>query len=814
MSLLYLGSAWVLGILLGERFQPPWGLLAGLAAPLFLGGLVLRRRWRAGVGGIYLALLLLGMLRFQAHFPQVDEASLQFYNGSGEVGLRGIVTSDPEPRERAIYLRLGATEIKVNGEWREVEGTALVYAPLYPDLALPGKGGRDFPYYRYGDLLQVEGELEAPPRLPGFDYRDYLARQGIHSLIPRPRGIALLASDRGLAPLEWIYRLRGSLSRSLSQALPEPQGSLARGILLGQRASIPEDLREDFNRTGTTHIIAISGYNLTIVMGLLVAAAAWLLGRRRPLYLLLALGAIWGYSLLTGMPASVVRAAIMGSLWLLADLLGRPGAAGPALILAAAIMAGLNPLVLGDVAFQLSFAAMAGLIYLAPPLGRWGRRAWQRVCGGLAPPSRMEGLGNLMIDGVAVTLGAILATAPIIAHNFHRLSLVGLPATFLALPALPGIIVLSALTGGLGLFLPGAAQVVGWAAWLFLTYMIKVVESFASLPLASWDVLGVSAPMVWAYYALLAGLVWLGGHRHLVPTLKRLAGPLGRLPGRKLALALLPVAALIWVAALTLPDRSLHVYFLDVGQGDGILITTPEGQAILIDGGPGEGGLAQHLGQRLPFWDRSLDLMVLTHYHEDHVGGQVEVLRRYRVGRVLDVGWGEAGPSYGEWRKLVKEKGIEYLPAQVGQVITLGEGLRLEVLHPPSPRLKATGEDVDNNSAVLRLVAGQVSFLFTGDLQEEGEAYLVERGMALRSTVLKVGHHGSATSTSPRLLEAIDPQVAVISVGADNPFGHPSPEVMERLRERLGRDRVFLTSERGTIELITDGEGLWVETER
>jgi competence protein ComEC len=210
--------------------------------------------------------------------------------------------------------------------------------------------------------------------------------------------------------------------------------------------------------------------------------------------------------------------------------------------------------------------------------------------------------------------------------------------------------------------------------------------------------------------------------------------------------------------------------------------------------------------------------VVLTHPDEDHLAGLVEVLRRYEVKQVLEYDATRIpdfhSSTYDEWLKLIEDKGIERTIARAGQHIDLGGGISLDVLHPQAALLQNTDSDIDNNGVVLRLVYGRVSFLFMADVREEGERELLLRGTELQSTVLKVGHHGSNTSTCEEFLAAVDPQVAIISVGADNPFGHPHDEVMERLTQSVGEDGIYLTSEHGTIELITDGQSLWVKTER
>jgi competence protein ComEC len=248
----------------------------------------------------------------------------------------------------------------VNGEGKDVTGAVLLRMSRYPA-------------YRYGDVLTVTGELETPPTLEDFDYRGYLADRGIHSIIYYP-GVEVLARGQGSKPLQWLHSLRERLCASLARALPEPQCSLAQGILLGQRTGIPDDINRAFSRTGTAHLLAISGLHLSIILAMFLGFGVMVFGRQRGIYIWLALAAIWLYVLLIGMRPPIVRAAIMGSLFLMAEYLGRQGSAIIALAFAAAVMVGIQPHLLGSVSFQLSFMAMAGLVLLFPRFQAWGRR--------------------------------------------------------------------------------------------------------------------------------------------------------------------------------------------------------------------------------------------------------------------------------------------------------------------------------------------------------------------------------------------------------------------------------------------------------
>jgi len=295
--------------------------------------------------------------------------------------------------------------------------------------------------------------------------------------------------------------------------------------------------------------------------------------------------------------------------------------------------------------------------------------------------------------------------------------------------------------------------------------------------------------------------------------MNRVSSLFSRLNRKWLVLSLAVAAVVVSFLAVSLPDDRLHVSFLDVGQGDAILVQKGS-QQVLVDGGPSPQAVCLGLGEQMPFWDRTIELVVLSHPSADHVTGLVEVLKRYRVEQVLYPEMAFESGVYDEWLRLVREKGIKATPAQAGQQISLGSGVAIEVLGPPNPPLAATDSDVDNNAAVLRLSLGEVSFLLTADIMWQAEFELAYSRANLRSTVLKVAHHGSNTSTTPEFLAVAHPEIAVISVGAGNEYGHPTEEVLERLEDLVGEENIYRTDENGTVEFITDGERLWLVTGR
>jgi competence protein ComEC len=351
-------------------------------------------------------------------------------------------------------------------------------------------------------------------------------------------------------------------------------------------------------------------------------------------------------------------------------------------------------------------------------------------------------------------------------------------------------------------FLP-FGRLLAWAAWLPLTYTVRVVEGLAGWIHTTGATGRVQPAVPLAYYGLLA-LVTL---RPPTLSLQAIRHWLRRKAVRRALVATLIVAAiLVWASVFSLPDGKLHVIFLDVGQGDAIWIETPIGRRVLIDGGPSPAALLSALGRQLPFWDRCIDILVVSHPHDDHLRGLVSVLERYRVRQVLIGNMESTSALYEEWQKMLEERKIPVLTVRQPVQVDLGDGPKMEVLLPDM----ATLDDSEEASLVARLSWGKVSFLITGDLEAAGLLALGRAGWPLDSTVLKVPHHGSKEAVNESLLAVTCPELAVISVGSDNLFGHPAAETLAVLE--VAGVQVLRTDQVGTVEVVADGERYWVRT--
>ena len=805
-----LAGALAAGLLIGARWDaPPFALaLFALAAALGVG---LSASLRISLLPALAALALTaGALR--AAWVDAPGAALIPLHAAGEIELAGTIADYPRDAAGASSFTLRAESFRQDDESERAPASGLVRVTAAPTAAIAET--RAPPLFRYGDRLILRGRLRPPPDLADFDFPAYLERRGIRSTMSFP-SVRLVSGGGGSPFVRGLHALRREMADALDKAVPEPQAAFGQAILLGIRDGLPDSLTEDFRRSGASHLLAISGLHVGILLALAISAGAALFGRRRRLYLLAPFAAVWGYALLSGASASATRAAVMGTAYLLAAVVGRPRSVVPALALAAALMAAAHPRVLADVSFQLSFAAMMGIAvyrdWLSDPVLD-ALNAGHEIGGFRAEATRA------VAGATGITLAASLATAPLVGFHFGQVSTMSLPATLLALPAVPLALMAHGATALIGVVSETASAPFGWLAWALSAYIAEVAAMLARVPAASVSVVEFGAAGVWLYggaFAAVAVAAHLGVGRAKI----RLPNPraLAAAPVDWRAVAVVAIAAaLIWTAALgRRGGDTMTVVFADVGQGDMAAITTPSGHRIVVDGGPDAARAANALGESLPFWARTIDLLILTHPHDDHVSGLNEILRRYRVANVLSRDLSDYdSAAYAVWRGLAAREGANVVEARPGVSFEFADGVRVETLWPPDALLSGTASDVDNASVAVRIVYGERAFLMTGDLFADGERRLIESGRALLSDVLKIAHHGSATSSSREMLAAAAPIAAVISAGADNPFGHPSPEVLERLKERLPPERIFVTSERGAITFETDGETLWARTER
>ncbi|MBZ0169512.1 MAG: DNA internalization-related competence protein ComEC/Rec2 [Kofleriaceae bacterium] len=647
----------------------------------------------------------------------------------------------------------------------------------------------------YGERLRGVFKLRRPRgyRNPGgFDYPLYLKSRDVtlEGWAGEASPVERRGTGEGSPALTPAYTLRSRLIQAVISRLPPDQASLLVAMTLGERTGIPRPITEAFTGSGTYHILAISGLNVS-----LLAAALFVLLKavRVPLRLsaLLSMGLITLYAVLAGGSASVIRAAVMADVYLLGLVIDREADSLNTLALSTLGLLLWQPLFLFDVGFQLTFVATVAILVAVDRL----------------PSASLSVPWRWIATSLALSIAAFFGTAPILASAFHRISPIGILAN---LPIVP----LSGLLTGAGMLFAVLAAVVPWSlgwfavliGWL-IDLLVGLAGWFARLPFASVQLFPPSAPMVICYYLALGAAIAAVGRRWL----------------RWIACAAaLTLVILVTVRLLPIfQNGQLRMTVLDVGQGDGIVLELPGRRTILIDGGGlfddrfdiGEQVVVPFLRSR---WIGHLDVVVLSHPHPDHLNGLQAVLRHFTVDQVWDSGQRAAMPSYVWFEEVLRDRRIPHKIVHDGYRTSEFSPVQVAVLHPSNPMLSGSPRghfsDVNSNSLVLAVKYGTVTFLLPGDIEQEAERLLLEQGADLQAQVLKVPHHGGRTSSSEPFLARVHPRVAVVSAGYRNRFRHPHQEALDRYRAS-GVD-LYRTDLDGAVTISTDGATIGVKTMR
>ncbi len=761
MPLLWLSAAALSGIALGVLLRlPPVGWLAGglLAALL---ALVERRAlpgWRTYHRlrrrlplplGVLLAALLLGGLRSSLAQPAFEPGDLAYHNDLGKAELTGWIAADPDRRESATLLTVQIETLRpADGDAaRAVSGKAL--------LRLAAGGD-----WHYGQRVRVWGTPLTAPHEAGFSYRDYLARRGIHTYLMYP-AVEALPGQRGSPLMSAIYDLRRHAYVTLNRIFPQPEAALLAGILLGLERDLPADLERAFQDTGSAHIIAISGFNMTVLSALFLTLFGRLLPRGWAA--LSAVAAIAFYTLLVGANPAVIRAAVMGGLAVFGRLVGRSSAGLTPLAFSAAVMCLFNPLLPWDASFQLSFTATLGLILYAEPLQR-GFEGWaaRRL-----PPLWARRLSAPVSEYLLFTLAAQVTTLPVVLALFGRLSLSALLANPLVLPVQPLVMQLSGLALLAGMLYAPLGQALGWLAYPFAAYTLRVVEALAVQPGGVLDLGTIGGGFALGAYALLFGLTALVRQPERVrPLLK---------PALLLAGAGL-VCLLVWEGALRRPDGRLHLVLLPLPESSAVLLRTPGGSQVLIGGGEHANSLASALGREAGLFRRQLDGVIIPTRRAAQLQGLPAALERLPARRAY---WAVEPPGGRIGSRIadsLARSGAETLRLGSAQTLQLDEGVTLRVAAE------------DGERAALLLGWGELRVLLPNGIPA---ATLRRVQPSLHGAVLLLNADDLKNS---RLADwqAFDPPL-VLQPGA-----------------ALDDAGVVSSARHGRIELISDGRQVWL----
>ncbi|HWY05985.1 MAG TPA: DNA internalization-related competence protein ComEC/Rec2 [Candidatus Acidoferrales bacterium] len=835
-----------------------------------------------GISFLGIFFLLIAALVFARRDALWSAAILCLFGwvGLGAIGM--VVASRPLPAKHVLSrIAAGQIELKTPLRWyghlrsdparlpwsvgleMELSGveTAEGMIPISGGMRMgftPKEGEAALPEIHAGDEMSVLAQARLPlvfRDAGAFDRREYLAQQNIH-LLATLRASSLLEriSTTPATMGTRLARLRALLRERLDTLYPDaPQtAGILRAMLLGDRSFVDQVESVDFQKTGVFHVLVVAGLHV----GALAFFLFWLGNRLRlprTLATVLLLAALFAYIAVVEQRAPVLRAGMMTGIIVMASFIYRRLEILNSAAVAALALLVAKPSSAFDTSFQLSFLAIGCIAGVAVPwmerhvqpyvgaLGGWrdvtrdgafsARQAQFRLDlrAAVATMTRrlsarkakwaqdfgVRGLGWSLRGAEMLALSVVLqfGMLPLMARDFHRVTVMGPLANLFAVPLTGVIVPMGFFTLGSAVIVPPIARVLAWPLGWLVGLQGHVVGWFAGFAHGSYRIPG---PPVWVTILFFACGI-------LLAMSLRAEGDSGRRV-KWTAVAGLMLASLV-IGTHPFPAAvergALEVDVLDVAQGDSILVISPKGSTLLIDGGgrfagfrgheevpgpdPGEEAVSAYL------WSRGiqrLDAVALTHAHQDHIGGLKAVLENFQVGR-LWLGRETETPALGQLKQIAERRHVRIEHELRGQSF-LWDGVQVDFLWPQIPPEEIAPIAKNNDSLVVRLQYKERSVLLPGDAEKQAEYAMLSETDAekLHADVLKVGHHGSKNSTMPEFLESVGPQIAVISAGEQNPYGHPSAELLERLRESGAR--ILRTDQEGAVQVVTDGHSLRV----
>jgi competence protein ComEC len=778
MRLIFIVLAWVLGNILAHHnnILSQEILFCSFIITLFLLIPNIKNKFWTRIL-IFSAIFALGGLRY-ALIPQTS--LITQYHDQGALTIVGTVHAPPDLTDSYAQLTVNVHAVLISADRIPVHGQVLVRAP------------RNTPA-QYGDTIQATGYLITAGRIDTFDYQAYLMQQGIHSILHQAR-VDVIEQQASPHPIySRLYRLRDQVEQFINQHLPEPQAGFINAIITGNRRGISPELSEVFQDVGTAHLIAISGFNMVVIAGMVHSILKRMFPNRRWLPVWLSCAVILIYGVFTGGTAPVMRAALMSSLYFIGQGFNRRTFTPASTAFAVLLISLHNPLALWDIGFQLSLCAVLGLTFLTNPLTRFTQRLFSIVL----PQKHATHLTNLIQAPVLVTLSAQIAVAPLLMLHFGQISTAFLVVNALVIPVQPVILAFSWLGILFAPILP-IAQVCLWLAMAFTQWTIQVMVFFADL--SFYEIaFYVSSEAIGMFYIMILGILMAETTR---PTLyKRLKQFISHHQFISLIVLLLFGGGILaWMAFKAQPSGRLEVWFLDMDRSQVVMMRTPRGEFVLIDGGRYPSRLLREVGERMPFYQRHFETIILTNPDGNANHALMDLFKRYRTTNFWTSKQPNLSSLYAELLETAQNASSHPIRQVIqGDMLKTVDDVWIEVLHPQiAPTITDRLPDV---GLVIRVTYGNIAFIITSDASTNAQQAMLDAGIDLTADVLQLPANGGRNSLLPEFIERVNPSAVVIQ--ADRSFSDtPYPSTIQMIPDEV---MIYRTDESGTIHFSTNG---------
>lgn len=786
MELFFITIAWIFGII--------WGLYLKISIVLFVIPLIFTYTYLTIKKKIrvrkYVILFLVSVIISNIQITLLEKSFDEKYKNVNEnLEIVGTIISNPMDKQYKNQYILKVEKINENKSYKNT------------NLQLNVK--KEEKLLSYGDKIIIKGNFEEANTARnegGFDYKQYLKSKNVYGIISVDKKDIKLIKKNNVGVIDLLAnKVSNSMKIKIEQNLSNETSNLLSGILIGNKNNLQKEIQEDFRNSSLSHVLAISGMHVSYIMlGITFVINKMKFNKR--VSKIITIFILLFFIILTGKTASVTRACFMSSYIILASLFHKKAHVLASISISLLIILIINPYLILDIGLQLSYGGTIGIVLIYPILKKLKKKKEDKNS---KFKKIIHKVKEKILDIILITISANLVIFPIVLFHYNTISFTFIISNLLISPIIGIIIILGFISVFASYIISPISKVMFLILQTFLNLLIKIAHFCAELPFSK---VYFPTPKIYVIIIYYVFLIFIILARNKIIVIKKI--------NKKIIIIfviIIIILNLILNLILNFIPKTFTISFIDVGQGDSMLISTPKGKKILIDGGGSRDEELFNIGKQtlIPYLLNKgitkLDYILISHFDSDHVGGILSVLEELKVEKVI-ICEQEENENYRRFKEIVKNKKIKVYVVKKGDNVKIEENILLNILWPKDEKIKENA--INNNSIVAKLNYKSFSILLTGDIEKIAENEILkeyENSNILNANILKVAHHGSKSSSINEFLEKVKPQIALIGVGEKNTFGHPNEGVLKRL-ENINT-KIYRTDKKGEITIKINRKG-------